>query len=963
MPKCSKRFTAICLSVLAFWSAAAWADGGWQVLPERIYKSEKDPREYQAIRLDNGMTVLLVSDPQAVKSLSALVVPIGSLADPDSHPGLAHYLEHMTLMGSRKYPDPDSLAEYLKKHGGSHNASTAPYRTAYYLEVENEGLRGAVERLADAIAEPNLAPEYADRERNAVNAELTMARSRDGMRMAQVSAETLNPAHPGSRFSGGNLETLSDKPGSPLRDALLNFRDRYYSANLMRAVIYSNKPLSELAQIAARTYGQIANKNIEQPVITVPVVTDAQKGIIIHYVPAVPRKALRIEFRIDNNSDKFRSKTDELISYMLGNRSPNTLSDWLQQQGLADGISASADPMVAGNSGVFSITVSLTDKGLANRDDVVAAIFAYIDMLRTRGIDKRYFDELSHVLNLDFRYPSITRDMGYVEWLSDTMLRVPLSHTLDAANVADRFDAQAIASRLAGMRPQNARIWYISPQEPHNKTAYFVDAPYQVDKISNQTMDLWRQKASGFTFDLPVLNPYIPDDFTLYPSAKSLMHPEPLVDDERVKVMYMPGHYFASDPKVDVTLILRNPHAMDTMKHQVLFALNDYLAGLSLDELSQRAAVGGIQFSSHANSGVMISANGYTQRLPKLFQRLVSGYFSYVPTERQFDQAKSWYREILEGADKGKAYEQALIPAQMISQLPYFMREDRKNLLSELTLQDLLAYREQLKLQSRAEFLIVGNISPEKAKQLAYSVRDDLNLQGKEWVRNQDILIDKPHLVSFEKRVSSSDSALSAVYVPAGYDEAQGEACSLMLGQIIQPWFYNQLRTQEQLGYVASAFPVALGRQWGIGFILQSSDRQPAYLYRRFTAFYPQTEQRLRTLSAEEFSQMQRAVIGLLKQPPQTLAEEAALLSKDFDRRNKNYDSRDKVIAQIQALTPQKLADFFAQAVIRPQGMAMLSQISGHAGEGDKFARPQGWTLWDSLSALQQSLPKVRETP
>lgn len=36
-------------------------------------KSEKDTRQYQAIRLDNDMVVLLVSDPQAVKSLSALV--------------------------------------------------------------------------------------------------------------------------------------------------------------------------------------------------------------------------------------------------------------------------------------------------------------------------------------------------------------------------------------------------------------------------------------------------------------------------------------------------------------------------------------------------------------------------------------------------------------------------------------------------------------------------------------------------------------------------------------------------------------------------------------------------------------------------------------------------------------------------------------------------------------------------
>ncbi|VEC81987.1 Protease III precursor [Raoultella ornithinolytica] len=31
----------------------------------------------------------------------------------------------MTLMGSQNYPQPDSLAEFLKMHGGSHNASTA----------------------------------------------------------------------------------------------------------------------------------------------------------------------------------------------------------------------------------------------------------------------------------------------------------------------------------------------------------------------------------------------------------------------------------------------------------------------------------------------------------------------------------------------------------------------------------------------------------------------------------------------------------------------------------------------------------------------------------------------------------------------------------------------------------------------------------------------------------------------
>lgn len=49
-------------------------------------------------------------------------------------------------------------------------------------------------------------------------------------------------------------------------------------------------------------------------------------------MPALPRKVLRVEFRIDNNSAQFRSKTDELVSYLIGNRSPGTLSDWLQNK-------------------------------------------------------------------------------------------------------------------------------------------------------------------------------------------------------------------------------------------------------------------------------------------------------------------------------------------------------------------------------------------------------------------------------------------------------------------------------------------------------------------------------------------------------------------------------------------------------------------------------------------------------
>ncbi|HEJ0001528.1 pitrilysin [Klebsiella pneumoniae] len=860
----------------ALWAPFSQADTGWQPIQETIRKSEKDTRQYQAIRLDNDMVVLLVSDPQAVKSLSALVVPVGSLQDPADHQGLAHFLEHMTLMGSQKYPQPDSLAEFLKLHGGSHNASTAPYRTAFYLEVENDALDGAVDRLADAIAAPLLDKKYADRERNAVNAELTMARTRDGMRMAQVSAETINPAHPAAHFSGGNLETLSDKPGSPVLDALHTF-------------------------------------------------------------------------------------PDELVTYLIGNRSPGTLSDWLQKQGLAEGIRADSDPVVNGNSGVLAISATLTDKGLAHRDEVTAAIFSYLGLLRTQGIDKRYFDELAHVLALDFRYPSINRDMDYVEWLADTMIRVPVEHALDVVNIADQYDPQAIKDRLAMMTPQNARIWYISPQEPHNKTAYFVDAPYQVDKISEQTFADWQHKSQAIQLQLPALNPYIPDDFTLIKSDKAWPHPQLILDEPTLRVVYAPSQYFASEPKADISLVLRNPQAMDSARRQVMFALNDYLAGIALDQLSNQAAVGGISFSTGANNGLMVNANGYTQHLPALFSDLLQGYFSYTPTEEQLEQAKSWYAQMMDSAEKGKAYDQAIMPIQMVSQVPYFQREVRRALLPSITLKEVLNYRANLKTRGRPELMVIGNMTADAATTLARQIQQQLGADGNEWCRNKDVVVNRQQLAIFNKAGNSTDSALAAVFAPPNVDEFSSTAASTLLGQIIQPWFYNQLRTEEQLGYAVFAFPMNVGRQWGMGFLLQSSDKQPAFLWQRFQAFFPTAEAKLRAMKPEEFAQLQQAVISQMLQAPQTLGDEASKLSKDFDRGNMRFDSRDKVVAQIKLLTPQKLADFFHQTVVDPQGMTILSQISGSQNGKADYAQPKGGKVWENVSALQQSLPLMRE--
>lgn len=945
-------FIGVCIS-------PSYADIQWQPLAEKINKSASDPRGYQAIRLNNGMTMLLVSDKKAPKSLAGLAIPIGSLEDPNTQLGLAHYLEHMLLMGSKHYPQPDNLSEFLKKHGGSHNASTASYRTAFYLEVENDALDPAVDRLADAITDPLLDAVNADRERHAVNAELTMARSRDVMRMQQVDTETLNPAHPAARFSGGNLETLKDKPGSNLHKTLVEFYQHYYSANLMVGVIYGNQSIDSLAGLAARTFGRISNNNASVPDIKVPIVTDKQKGIFIHYVPVQPNKMLQIDYQIDNNSAAFRSKTDTYIAYLISNRSKNTLATWLQQQGLVESINAGADPMVHRNSGVFSITAVLTDKGLAQRDTVIAAIYRYLDLLRHKGISQDYFKEIAHVLDLDFRYPSITRDMGYVENLVDMMLRVPVEHVLDADYIADRFDANAIAARLDSMTPENARIWLISPNEPHNKIAYFVNAPYQVDPISAQRITRWKKLEHGIALDLPEANPYIPTDFSLIKAQKpALDHPVAVVNKAGLRAFAMPSRYFTDEPKANVVLALRNPKAAEDAKSQVMFAMTDYLAGLQLDQVAYQANVGGISFSTSYSSGLLVTASGFTQRLPQLLTTLVEGYRSFKPTQDQLEQAKSWYRQQLDAADKAKAYEQAVMPVQSLSRVPYTERSQRRQVLNGITLPELMAYRDALFTQATPEMLVLGNMSQQQVASLANALQKQLKTQGTGWWHGKYVVIDKAQTANLNEKGSSTDSALSAVYIPAGYDEVQSIANSQLLSQILQPWFYDQLRTQEQLGYAVFTYPAVIGKQSGIGFLLQSNSKDPAYLYQRYQAFYAQADKRLAALAESDFDQYRQALVEQLRQRPQTLDEETELYLNDFGRSNFDFDTRSKVIKQLASLNKDQLLTFYRQAVIKPQGMAVLSQVLGNGHKGAKYAQPNGWTQYKNASSLQKTLPE-----
>ena len=141
-------------------------------------RSKSDEKQYRQVILPNGLQAVLVQDTTAMrtqllddyndenddsvdsesadgasadgdsddgdsdddgkyrKAALSLTVGCGSFLDPPNLQGLAHYLEHMLFMGSRKYPGENAYDEYLSRRGGESNAYTECEETVFHFEVD-----------------------------------------------------------------------------------------------------------------------------------------------------------------------------------------------------------------------------------------------------------------------------------------------------------------------------------------------------------------------------------------------------------------------------------------------------------------------------------------------------------------------------------------------------------------------------------------------------------------------------------------------------------------------------------------------------------------------------------------------------------------------------------------------------------------------------------------------------------
>ena len=135
-------------------------------------------------------------------------VDVGSWHEPDTFPGLAHFLEHMVFLGSDKYPLMGHFDDFLAESGGMSNAYTDDLNTNYFFEIGSQQLNKALDMFAHFFIDPSFDSSAIELEINAVNSEYQINVSNDNWKIENLLKLFSDPSHPASRFSMGNSQSL-----------------------------------------------------------------------------------------------------------------------------------------------------------------------------------------------------------------------------------------------------------------------------------------------------------------------------------------------------------------------------------------------------------------------------------------------------------------------------------------------------------------------------------------------------------------------------------------------------------------------------------------------------------------------------------------------------------------------------------------------------------------------------------
>ena len=928
---------ALLVTVLALvFSTTASADLAG--LPE---KATTDRSEYRHFVVDNGLRVILLSDPDLNKSSAGIAVGGGSYNDPEDRPGLAHFLEHMLFLGTEKYPDEAEYSNYLRSNGGYSNAYTSGDHTNYHFEVNHEAFEGALDRFSQFFIAPLFDADFTEREMNAVDSEFEKNLQNDGWRQQEIFRTMVRPDHPEHHFSIGNLETLRGIS----RADFMAFYDRYYSANLMALALTSNASLDEMEGWARKYFSPIENKQRPPVDYSADLVDTSRPPGLVLVEPVQDKRALSLAFPVRGTRALYQSKPDGLIGFLLGYEGEGSLLSLLKAQGLATSLSGGAYQATKDYS-LFSVEVGLTPAGAEDWQRVLETTFAYIDLLRDSGYPGYLFQERATMARLDELYQDKGEGAGRAVMLSRNALQFPLEDAERVPYLWEESSPEMYFEILRAMRPDNMIATLEAKGVPTDQQERHFGVRYSVQPFPAGLLARLQSPAALAGLSLPRPNPFIP-------SGVDLLAQRP------AKVIDRPGLvlYYAQDttferPQVGYRIRIRQPQDMAELRPAVL---RDFYVAVTKEILNEQlyeAAAAGLALDiADTAEGPVIAVSGYSQSANALLDKVLPQLRDPDLEAARFDALKERKVRELENASFADAYLQARELQRVMLREHYYPAAERLPVARDVTLDDVRRFAGKLLAAGNVEMVAYGNVSQEEASAVALRVVSELGLTP---VPAGDVYDDRavqlaPGQAVVGSNVLKVNNSALFQFVLLGEADAPTRAAAMVLDNFVKEPYFSEMRTRQQLGYIVGSGMTETEHDLYSLFVIQSADYDAAELVSRSDAFLASLPGLFDALPDEQFETLRAGVRSTLSEKDKSIGERTARYFNLAFEQDAWWSRNEDTIIALDTLTRDDVRRLLQKLAGRTAGSSItaLSFAEQHASAAGKvepsFADPAVW--------------------
>jgi insulysin len=893
-------------------------------------KSEKDYRLYRAFVLPNALEVLLISDPTADKAAAAIDVLVGHYQDPDDIPGLAHFCEHMLFLGTKKYPDENSYSSFLSSHGGKSNAYTSGENTNYYFEVGHEFLEEALDRFAQFFICPLFTPDATEREMNAVDSENAKNLQSDEWRLLQLQKCSANPAHPYHKFGTGNLHTLRDIPaqkGIDVRQALLAFHSKYYSANVIKLAVLGRESLDVLQAWVASKFHEVPNLQ-RQVRLTNPDIVPFRKAELTLRYSIVPVKDLRnlaLYWPLPSMKDHYLKKPTHYVSHLIGHESEGSLLSLLKKKGWGYELVAGA-VRPGSDFEVFKVTIKLTEEGFDHIDDIITHTFEYIEMLRAAKVQEWIFREIALIDAIDFRFKEKEGASSYVSNLASNMHWYPPHHFLSGPYLVSEFDPALIEQVLQLLNPYNLRVHVVSKkfEGQTNEEEQWYKTQFKKEAIDSKLLEAWARPLANPHLHLPPVNEFIPTALDIKPQPDAEEeYPRLILQEAGLSVWHKQDRKFLF-PKADLRFVIVTPTAYDSPRHAVAALLYMHLLNDSLNEYAYLADIAGLKFKlATSPRGIAFHVHGYDQKLAVLLEKLLGRLIALPIAQDRYLMFKEKTLRDYQNMKKNQPWEHARIELEYHQWSQIWDTDEKIQALQELEMSDLETLPKWLLGEALVEAQVVGNITAAEARELSLKIPGILKYRPLPLSRVPErriVQLPVGHHFVVQKPEPNPDNNNSAIYhyYQVGPDDVEVEVQLQTIAQIAHEPAFDILRTKQQLGYLVWSDVRNYYGICGYRFIIQSSVKDPDYIHERIEEFIVELRQIIAGMSDTQFEDHKNGLIVRLEEKDKSLQHEAAYYWEEVSSHKYMFDRRLALARLIrQTVTKATVLQFFDRYLLK----------------------------------------------